>query len=85
MHCLMLVLTSRFGHCRCLREEAPAKLKDQVQPVYPEMAKTMDITGVVRLEIIDHRSRCGKECQESSVDIRCWPTQRVERRFALEV
>lgn len=32
-------------------EEGQRKVKDQVQPVYPEMAKSMNIAGVVRLEI----------------------------------
>ena len=48
---LLILAFSAIASLPVSAEEGSRKVKDHVQPVYPEMAKNMHITGVVRLEV----------------------------------
>ncbi len=48
----MLVAISLLSLLPAFAADSGRKVKEQVQPVYPEMAKTMNISGAVRLEVV---------------------------------
>lgn len=48
---LFVLAFSAIASLSASAEEGTRKVKDHVQPVYPEMARNMHITGVVRLEV----------------------------------
>lgn len=48
---LFILAFSAVASLTVSAEEGARKIKERVQPVYPETAKNMHITGVVRLEV----------------------------------
>lgn len=48
--CILLMLVLMF--CSALyAEDSARKLKQQVNPIYPEMARNMNLSGTVRLQV----------------------------------
>jgi TonB family protein len=48
---LLLVALAAIASLPAFAADGARKVKDQVQPVYPELAKSMNISGAVRLEL----------------------------------
>jgi TonB family protein len=49
---LALALTPLGGHAQLARDEISRKAKTRVQPTYPELARKMNLTGTVKVEIV---------------------------------
>ena len=50
---LSLLITCAFGLTMLLNaEDAPRKVKSKVAPQYPDLAKKMNVSGAVKLELI---------------------------------
>jgi TonB family protein len=49
---LALVLIPLSGHAQQTQDEISRKAKTKVQPSYPELARKMNLTGTVKVEIV---------------------------------
>jgi TonB family protein len=49
---LALALTPLGGHAQQAQDEISRKAKSKVQAVYPELARKMNITGTVKVEVV---------------------------------
>jgi TonB family protein len=49
---LAFALAPLGGHAQQAREEAPRKAKSKVQAIYPELARKMNLSGTVKVEVV---------------------------------
>jgi TonB family protein len=49
---LALALTPLSGHAQQTPDEISRKAKTKIQPTYPELARKMNLTGTVKVEIV---------------------------------
>ena len=56
------------------QEELNRKVKNKVAPAYPELARRMNIAGVVKLLITVAPNGSVKDAKLVSEDIQCWQT-----------
>jgi TonB family protein len=49
---LALALTPLGGHAQQAQDEIPRKAKSKVQAIYPELARKMNLSGTVKVEVV---------------------------------
>jgi len=59
---LALALTPLGGHAQQAQDEISRKAKNKVQAIYPELARKMNLTGTVKVEVVVLPNGNGEGC-----------------------